>query len=157
DSGNRGSGARHAPPRHRRRQAQGTYRQPPRRQLFRLGHRNLPLAPDGQDHRDRGRRAARKSDHAIYLFPQWEHRRRRHRAFGSPTVYVLDPSRTARGTRRGDPTMKNGKRKTESGKRKSKIQNPKSKIENGFTLLEVVVAMAIVGLGVVALLEIFSY
>ena len=38
----------------------------------------------------------------------------------------------------------------------SEIQNPKSKIQNGFTLLEVVVAMAIVGLGVVALLEIFS-
>jgi len=52
-----------------------------------------------------------------------------------------------------------------------KIQNPpfdlcsgcsegnrraKSKIANGFTLLEVVVAMAIVGLGVVTLLEIFS-
>ncbi len=37
-----------------------------------------------------------------------------------------------------------------------RIQNPKSKIENGFTLLEVVVAMAIVGLGVVTLLEIFS-
>ena len=37
-----------------------------------------------------------------------------------------------------------------------KIQNPKSKIQNGFTLLEVVVAMAIVGLGVVTLLEIFS-
>jgi len=31
-----------------------------------------------------------------------------------------------------------------------------SKIQNGFTLLEVVVAMAIVGLGVVTLLEIFS-
>jgi prepilin-type N-terminal cleavage/methylation domain-containing protein len=39
---------------------------------------------------------------------------------------------------------------------KSKIENPKSKIENGFTLLEVVVAMAIVGLGVVTLLEVFS-
>ena len=52
--------------------------------------------------------------------------------------------------------MKNGNRKTESGKRKSKIQNRKSKIESGFTLLEVVVAMAIVGLGIVALLEIFS-
>ncbi len=37
---------------------------------------------------------------------------------------------------------------------KSKIENPKSKM--GFTLLEVVVAMAIVGLGVVILLEIFS-
>ena len=37
-----------------------------------------------------------------------------------------------------------------------KIQNPKSKIENGFTLLEVVVAMAIVGLGVVTVLEVFS-
>ena len=37
---------------------------------------------------------------------------------------------------------------------KSKIQNPKSKL--GFTLLEVVVGMAIVGLGVVTLLEIFS-
>lgn len=36
------------------------------------------------------------------------------------------------------------------------IQNRKSKIENGFTLLEVVVAMAIVGLGVVTLIEIFS-
>ncbi|OGQ82602.1 MAG: hypothetical protein A3F90_13940 [Deltaproteobacteria bacterium RIFCSPLOWO2_12_FULL_60_19] len=39
---------------------------------------------------------------------------------------------------------------------KSEIQNSKFKIQNGFTLLEVVVAMAIVGLGVVALLEIFS-
>ena len=38
----------------------------------------------------------------------------------------------------------------------SKIENRKSKIQNGFTLLEVVVAMAIVGLGVVTLLEIFS-
>ncbi len=37
---------------------------------------------------------------------------------------------------------------------KSKIQNLKSKM--GFTLLEVVVAMAIVGLGVVILMEIFS-
>jgi general secretion pathway protein I len=37
-----------------------------------------------------------------------------------------------------------------------RIESPKSKIENGFTLLEVVVAMAIVGLGVVTLLEIFS-
>ncbi len=37
---------------------------------------------------------------------------------------------------------------------KSKIVNPKSKM--GFTLLEVVVGMAIVGLGVVILLEIFS-
>ncbi len=37
---------------------------------------------------------------------------------------------------------------------KSKIPNLKSKI--GFTLLEVVVGMAIVGLGVVTLLEIFS-
>ncbi|TAK10272.1 type II secretion system protein [bacterium] len=36
------------------------------------------------------------------------------------------------------------------------IQNLKSKIQNGFTLLEVVVAMAIVGLGVVTLFEIFS-
>ncbi|HEY2986592.1 MAG TPA: prepilin-type N-terminal cleavage/methylation domain-containing protein [Candidatus Binatia bacterium] len=67
--------------------------------------------------------------------------------------------------------MKNEKRKTESGNRKS--ENPKpvpsinsgqalsqaegSKIESGFTLLEVVVAMAIVGLGVVTLLEVFSY
>ena len=38
----------------------------------------------------------------------------------------------------------------------SKIENRKSKIQNGFTLLEVVVAMAIVGLGVVTLLEVFS-
>jgi prepilin-type N-terminal cleavage/methylation domain-containing protein len=38
----------------------------------------------------------------------------------------------------------------------SKIQNPKYKMENGFTLLEVVVAMAIVGLGVVTLIEVFS-
>ena len=37
---------------------------------------------------------------------------------------------------------------------KSKIQNRKSK--EGFTLLEVVVGMAIVGLGVVTLLEVFS-
>jgi general secretion pathway protein I len=37
-----------------------------------------------------------------------------------------------------------------------RIQNLKSKIQNGFTLLEVVVAMAIVGLGVVTLFEIFS-
>ncbi|HEX9879223.1 MAG TPA: prepilin-type N-terminal cleavage/methylation domain-containing protein [Candidatus Binatia bacterium] len=37
-----------------------------------------------------------------------------------------------------------------------KIQNPKSKIQNGFTLLEVVVGMAIVSLGVVTLLEVFS-
>ncbi len=37
---------------------------------------------------------------------------------------------------------------------KSKIANPKSKM--GFTLLEVMVAMAIVGLGIVTLLEIFS-
>ena len=37
---------------------------------------------------------------------------------------------------------------------KSKISNPKSKM--GFTLLEVVVAMAIVGLGIVTLLELFS-
>lgn len=36
------------------------------------------------------------------------------------------------------------------------IQNLKSKIQNGFTLLEVVVAMSIVGLGVVTLFEIFS-
>ena len=36
------------------------------------------------------------------------------------------------------------------------IQNLKFKIKNGFTLLEVVVAMAIVGLGVVTLFEIFS-
>jgi len=36
------------------------------------------------------------------------------------------------------------------------FENRQSKIENGFTLLEVVVAMAIVGLGVVTLLEIFS-
>ena len=35
-------------------------------------------------------------------------------------------------------------------------RNPKSNVENGFTLLEVVVALAIVGLGVVTLLEIFS-
>lgn len=40
--------------------------------------------------------------------------------------------------------------------KKEKMDNGKSKIENGFTLLEVVVAMAIVGLGIVALLEIFS-
>ena len=38
-----------------------------------------------------------------------------------------------------------------------KIESRKSKIQNGFTLLEVVVAMAIVRLGVVALLEIFSF
>ena len=37
-----------------------------------------------------------------------------------------------------------------------KRQNPKSKIEGGFTLLEVVVGMAIVSLGVVTLLEVFS-
>ncbi len=37
---------------------------------------------------------------------------------------------------------------------KSKIANPKSKM--GFTLLEVMVAMAIVGLGIVTLLELFS-
>lgn len=36
------------------------------------------------------------------------------------------------------------------------IQNLKSKIQNGFTLLEVVVAVSIVGLGVVTLFEIFS-
>lgn len=35
-------------------------------------------------------------------------------------------------------------------------QNSRLKTQNGFTLLEVVVAMAIVGLGVVTLLEIFS-
>jgi prepilin-type N-terminal cleavage/methylation domain-containing protein len=64
------------------------------------------------------------------------------------------------------------KSKTESRKLILAIENPKSKtcpfdrlragsepsrrIENGFTLLEVVIAMAIVGLGVVALMEIFS-
>jgi hypothetical protein len=37
-----------------------------------------------------------------------------------------------------------------------RIENRKSKIENGFTLLEAVVALAIVELGVVTLLEIFS-
>lgn len=37
-----------------------------------------------------------------------------------------------------------------------KTQTSKLKTRNGFTLLEVVVAMAIVGLGVVTLLEIFS-
>lgn len=37
-----------------------------------------------------------------------------------------------------------------------KIQNSKLQTQRGFTLLEVVVAMAIVGLGVVTLLEIFS-
>lgn len=36
------------------------------------------------------------------------------------------------------------------------MQKAKGKIQNGFTLLEVVVAMAIVGLGVVTLIEIFS-
>ncbi len=36
------------------------------------------------------------------------------------------------------------------------IRNSKLNIEMGFTLLEVVVAMAIVGLGVVTLLELFS-
>ncbi len=36
------------------------------------------------------------------------------------------------------------------------IKNSKLKTQKGFTLLEVVVAMAIVGLGVVTLLEIFS-
>jgi general secretion pathway protein I len=40
--------------------------------------------------------------------------------------------------------------------REFKIQNSKLKTQVGFTLLEVVVAMAIVGLGVVALFEIFS-
>ena len=39
---------------------------------------------------------------------------------------------------------------------KFKIQNSKFKTEAGFTLLEIVVAMAIVGLGVVTLLQIFS-
>jgi prepilin-type N-terminal cleavage/methylation domain-containing protein len=48
------------------------------------------------------------------------------------------------------------KSKTESKNLKLAIENRKSKIENGFTLLEVVIAMAIVGLGVVALMEIFS-
>ena len=56
------------------------------------------------------------------------------------------------------------KSKTESRNLKLAIENRKSKtcsepsrrIENGFTLLEVVIAMAIVGLGVVALMEIFS-
>ena len=52
--------------------------------------------------------------------------------------------------------MKNSKGKMENGYSKSKIENRKSKIQNGFTLLEVVVAMAIVGLGIVVLLEIFS-
>ncbi|OGQ17076.1 MAG: hypothetical protein A3C54_03495 [Deltaproteobacteria bacterium RIFCSPHIGHO2_02_FULL_60_17] len=37
-----------------------------------------------------------------------------------------------------------------------KIQNPKPKTQNGFTLLEVVVAMAIVGLGVMTLFEALS-
>ena len=37
-----------------------------------------------------------------------------------------------------------------------RIENPKSKIENDFTLLEVVVAMAIVGLGVMTLFEALS-
>ena len=37
-----------------------------------------------------------------------------------------------------------------------RIENPKSKIQNGFTLLEVVVAMAIVGLGVMTLFEALS-
>ena len=37
-----------------------------------------------------------------------------------------------------------------------KFRNSKFEIRNGFTLLEVVVAMAIVGLGVVTLFEIFS-
>ena len=37
-----------------------------------------------------------------------------------------------------------------------KIQNPKPKTQNGFTLLEVVVAMAIVGLGVMTLFEVLS-
>lgn len=37
-----------------------------------------------------------------------------------------------------------------------KSQNSKSKTRGGFSLLEVVVAMAIVGLGVVTLLEVFS-
>ncbi|MGH7766139.1 MAG: type IV pilus modification PilV family protein [Candidatus Binatia bacterium] len=39
---------------------------------------------------------------------------------------------------------------------KFKTQNSKVKIQSGFTLLEVVVAMAIVGLGVVTLIEVFS-
>lgn len=39
---------------------------------------------------------------------------------------------------------------------KFKTQNSKFKSERGFTLLEVVVAMAIVGLGVVTLLALFS-
>lgn len=38
----------------------------------------------------------------------------------------------------------------------SQLRNSHCAIRNGFTLLEVVVAMAIVGLGVVTLLEIFS-
>lgn len=42
--------------------------------------------------------------------------------------------------------------KSEAGKRQSEYAGG----ESGFTLLEVVVAMAIVGLGIVALLEIFS-
>lgn len=37
-----------------------------------------------------------------------------------------------------------------------KLQNAECKMQNGFTLLEVVVAMAIIGLGVLTLLEIFS-
>ena len=37
-----------------------------------------------------------------------------------------------------------------------RIENSKSKIQNGFTLLEVVVAMAIVGLGVMTLFEALS-
>jgi prepilin-type N-terminal cleavage/methylation domain-containing protein len=48
------------------------------------------------------------------------------------------------------------KTENESGKMKFEIQHSKFKTQLGFTLLEVVIAMAIVGLGVVALMEIFS-
>lgn len=52
--------------------------------------------------------------------------------------------------------MKLAQLKREADLPQAEIVNPNSKIEKGFTLLEVVIAMAIVGLGVVALMEIFS-